>query len=597
LKNLFVILVLLSLGLSSSCFSIEEKTSLNKRIIENFFRSLFSDEDAGYVLFGNKPVFLSSAENEINLILGTQRHKRSIETRAALDVWKGLSKEPSNYILKTTHLLNETNLENEFLLINKKAFLNVVQENLHLFSYRLGFQTTPENLLFKLLDPQVKIGSLFTSQITLLGSILGYGTQNAIVYDRGTTLIKSVAPHPFPPYQQKPSATNEKETLQAVNFSKLAPSFGFSSIKDESDAISQIMGSPETNLDETATKIVFSYLKNSEESKKLLLGYKEAQKTLDQILAFENFLEPILERFQVQKVIEESKEVEKMTPHLLARSIRQTYLSIYPEEKADLEDFISGMQKAEESAFFENVDELMALDILRERRLCFPKTRMLYELAEKKLKKIAKLDNVYPIEENKIYFRTLKKAKTIHAQSKKISKSTQNTSMQILIQDLEGKILFGTYHLTPLPTYKFSELIPGLAYGMIGMAKGEVREIWIHPNYIYGIESDFAEGAPIKITVKLIDLAEGTLLLPELIPFDFKPFQTSNESWASLIKKYHLFSGYRIWSHIKKSQAIALDDLIYFLRLFRKNPDLTHPLNEHELSLLIRFHWLIYNPS
>jgi hypothetical protein len=175
-----------------------------------------------------------------------------------------------------------------------------------------------------------------------------------------------------------------------------------------------------------------------------------------------------------------------------------------------------------------------------------------------------------------------------------ISQSTQSISAYVLLQDLEGRVLSGSLHLAPPESFKLSEMIPGLSHGLKGMKVGETREIWIHPDYIYGIDSDFAEGAPVKVTVQLVDAKEGSELLPGLVPRDAALFQTPNIPWKSLVKRYHECSGYRIWAHIRNAQEISLENITSSLREFAKKCPLFLPLTQQERSLLLRYHWQIY---
>ena len=592
MKRSFVIfLLVLNFGFLSHCFSAEDKTNLNEKILETFFRSLLSDTSAGYVLFGDRPVFFCTLPDETALIPGRKNHKWAVQMWAGLDAWKLISKESSNYILKESDPIVEMGLGHEFLLINKQAVLTAVEKNLPLFRLRMGVKITPEDILNNLTDPKIRITSLFKEQHTLLGVIFGYGSENGMVYERAATLIKSVEMQPLLPYQNKPSSQNEKEVAQEIQGSSIAPSLGFSSIKEEIDAMSHTLANPNSNLDGTSTKIPFTYVKDSKESKDLLLAYKQFQRTIDKVLISNNVLEQVLERFKAQKTVKDDIAITHISQDLLARSIWQTYLSIYPEEEADLEDFISGMRMAEKISSIEDFNDLDVMDSIRERRLLSPKSNLRYEKARKIFEEIAGLDNIRCIETDRIYFRT----KHANLSQKQISQSTQSISGYILIQDLEGRVLTGSHHLTPPQSFKLSELIPGLSYGLKGMNLGETREIWIHPDYIYGIDSDFAEGAPVKVTVQLVDIKEGTEQLPELVPRDVALFQISNTPWKYLVKRYHVYSGYRIWAHIKNAQEIPLENIITSLRVFAEQPNLVLPLTQQERSLLLRYHWQIYD--
>ena len=58
-----------------------------------------------------------------------------------------------------------------------------------------------------------------------------------------------------------------------------------------------------------------------------------------------------------------------------------------------------------------------------------------------------------------------------------------------------------------------------------------------------------------------------------------------------------MYSGYRIWAHIKNVQKIPLENITAALRVFAKQPNIIPPLSQEERSLLLRYHWQIYADS
>lgn len=580
---------LLSFLFIHPCFSENSRTPLAKNILEAFFRRLLNDTSAGYVLFGDRPIFLCTLLDESILIPGTENHKWAIGMWAALDILNSLVKESNNYALKIPKPILYDVSEQEFLLINKQATIYTIQQNLPLFRLRMGVRTTPECILSNILDPKRTIASLFKSEHTLLAILFGYGSENGMVYERGVTIIKSSQPRPRIPYQNKISPQNENEQIEEMQNSKIASSLGFSSLQQEVADISNSLAHPTNNLEGTLTKIPFSYLKNSKESVHLLCQYKNSQKNLDKILSSENFLEQILNRLAIQLPTIDKKSPKQISTELIARSIWEIYLSIYPEENIGVASFIEGMKMAESTDLLEDFQELSVLDALREQRMTSSTTRPRYEKTKNIFKEIKELENIGTIEPNKIYFRT----QASSSSTKRISETTESIKAYILVQDCNGRVLHGSHSLLPPDHFKLSELIPGVSHGLKNMALNESREIWIHPDYIYGIGSEFAEGAPIKVTIQLLDIIEGTEPLKALFPCDFLP-QMSTMPWKALIEKYYLYSGYRIWVHLRMAKQTTLAEIISQLQTFSNQPDLARPLDEEERISLRQFHWQLY---
>lgn len=73
-------------------------------------------------------------------------------------------------------------VDNDFvaiLFINKKAFLETVREHLADFKKILGDKVTPELLLERVLNAEDVFGQVLKNHQGLIGTLLGYGRQNA----------------------------------------------------------------------------------------------------------------------------------------------------------------------------------------------------------------------------------------------------------------------------------------------------------------------------------------------------------------------------------------------------------------------------------
>lgn len=114
-----------------------------------------------------------------------------------------------------------------------------------------------------------------------------------------------------------------------------------------------------------------------------------------------------------------------------------------------------------------------------------------------------------------------------------------------------------------------SELIPGMAYGMLGMRLHELREIYIHPEFAYGVFSDFGNGKALSIQVELAECeATDTAFYPCLLPVDLIKLHYPNETnIISLQEDYISFCGKAAWSFYKqKLPQLQLDNVLSFLQ-------------------------------
>ncbi len=75
-----------------------------------------------------------------------------------------------------------------------------------------------------------------------------------------------------------------------------------------------------------------------------------------------------------------------------------------------------------------------------------------------------------------------------------------------LFKGMDGNSMLGTYQLEDPQQLELQKMIPGLAHGIIGMKEGEIREIFIHPDFAYGTSSEFGAGKAIEVKFELDEL-------------------------------------------------------------------------------------------
>lgn len=322
----------------------------SEEFFDVFFRELFESTTAGYVLYGIKPLSLETYLNPVQEIPGTKEHYLSIKMQLAEKILPEIiaTKKPNEYIFRF--------LNNEFLIINRDKFIKSVQENLLLFQYKFGIGITPEKMLEKLLSEENDFQSLFQESIALQGILLGYGTQNAITYEKGVHLRKTLFSHAncLLPYNLPTYPTSTQELLD-----KMSQNSTWKQIKNEIQDLSHKQNSPDNRH-----KIPFSFHKNSDETRRLFDEYTKSQKIIECVLKSKNFTKQIIAKLgeypKKLSTISLNPEEPHRLPSIIARFIQQAF----PEELSS--SFIAGMRAAEKKDAANLLPEKLAFfDVLR----------------------------------------------------------------------------------------------------------------------------------------------------------------------------------------------------------------------------------------
>ena len=413
IKTLIFILLFFS-NVTICLFSNEitqQKSSLfflNQDVLRSFFKNLLENTSAGYVIYGEKPIYLGSFCQPECWMPGSNEHKEAICTFLSL---KALPHElmASNYILVSQGLQDLASESNEFILINQKAFLKVVKENLVLFKYKLGHTITPETLFEKLVDPRQGFSKLFKSNMALQGIVLGYGTNNSISFERVSPFGGASSNPSSPPNQLPPPPKTEEEMISRLeNNAKNNGSWG--QVKEEIKDISYYCSKDSDDK----LKIPFSFHQNSEETRILFQKYRKAESKVSRVLKDQDFPKNILKKLKIHRkipAIQKENYIEMLTlvkremiSQILARSIQNTFsMEISPE-------FIEGMRSAN-SHCADITKEIQGLDffeILRKQGMSNANLRNKGEESREFLQKIASHPDVRCLIPKKLYFHILK---------------------------------------------------------------------------------------------------------------------------------------------------------------------------------------------
>lgn len=569
--ELFMLRLVRYLSVLVVCSMCAEEQQLlvfsSEKLLETFFRDLFEKTTAGYVLYGEKPVDLENFPERERTIPGTAERRNAVIGGLGLRCWNRISPpQKGKYFLLSSHDENGW----EVLLINRPAFLEAVRKNVLLFEYKMGISSTPEGVLDSLISEG--FGAVFKENIALQGIVLGYGAENAICYESGISFKKRLEPKVTPPFQMSTGPKTPEEMVEKLRAEK-------NWAKSEVQNLSYYKASEKNDR----LKIPFSFLKNSKKSKELIKSYKKYQNALDQILAKKTFLQEVLNRFEIKKGSFADRAISsnelkdffnRDEQQCLAELVAQTLCNTFPNQISPA--FIEGMEAAERGEFAES--DVKFLDILWKK-----------DSGHVFFGDLLGRENIQCLVPNKLYFRTLK-----CSDSEEVLTMFHNeVQLHYLLEDSEGRPLVGSYQLKEVPKIELSKMIPGFSHGLLGMKKGEIREVFIHPDFAYGRETDFGNGNEIKATVELIDLGKPVEIpcFPFLKPYDvanYAPDILTCADFNILQNKHAYVCGLRSWDYYKRtSDLITLNAIVEKLQNCSKKP-----LSDSETDLLLKFEWL-----
>jgi len=180
---IFVLLMLFHfylVGNQSIREALDAMPKSEKENLERLFQDLFNRENFGYTLFGDKPMSLTDYSTTSFDSDGIPS-KSGLRFQKRWEVWK----KYAHAFPMTSYLLIEDPRERgsskEILFINKKCFIDKVNEHLDLFQEALGENITGV-LLLKKIEDNHQFLSFFNDHQMLLGILLGYGKHNARLF-------------------------------------------------------------------------------------------------------------------------------------------------------------------------------------------------------------------------------------------------------------------------------------------------------------------------------------------------------------------------------------------------------------------------------
>lgn len=600
-----------------SLMSKEDKISLT-----HYFKMMLLESQAGYVLFGAKPICLEAVtaiedNPRSNFVLYMQM--RAPIERKGLEAWERLpiSKKDLPITIISYNRSDPSDCYGGFrhvLWIHREALLNTVNKNLSLFKTTLGTETSAESLLNKLSDPEESFSFALAHNKVLIGIVLGFGVENAIVGSRCEIIQNAMHEVERIPFARRSGRAGMNLSSQIPSLEifipsmgdEPQPSLGFQTLSEELNTLEERM-TLSTRVVERFSPMIphFGCLKNDNETTELLTEYTKAQTKIQSLLSSNSFLEDTLTLIlgdQPRQIIRDTAITQSTTEAILSKLKdnnrnkeladqvgRLIWDKIYEKENFYVDRFIVGMQAAENDwlnrkgpAYERTIPNFKPFDNFRVATMV-KRGHNNFKEGEQAIKKVAMDPDIVEIIPGKLYYKIIQAG-----EGQRLSMNHDRAAMEYLLYylggDKSGKLLAAA---SPSNLQKdmlnFHELIPGLAHGVLGMRVGEIREIYIHPDYAYGYKSRFEPGVAIKAQVELVFLPprrEGaSLKFPALQPVDegLKDFpEPISESEMEKVKsKAAQAEGYSAWWFygLGSDGFYTLNDVIASLKRRQTEPD------------------------
>lgn len=182
------------------------------RVLLDKFLRVMVESINGFVIYGDKPIGLKPCLNTIAYL--PYGHDRILAFTKGKDLWQSLNISP--YDKEYLFVIFDCSGYCNFAAINRRAFIKVVNENISLFRYVLGPALTAEKLLQELIDAKDDFYNVLKNDNVLLGILLGYGTQNALMGSRLELICcdnihDQVEEFPFLSYQVRAKGAGEEK--------------------------------------------------------------------------------------------------------------------------------------------------------------------------------------------------------------------------------------------------------------------------------------------------------------------------------------------------------------------------------------------------
>lgn len=469
-------------------------TAEERNVLERFFRHLVTDSVIRYSLFGDKPMAIEGHEklSVIRVVEGDEYENVFIK---GVELWKNLqvTVDDKDYFFL---IVEPEDLDHRHLIcVNKRAFLKVVEDYLVLFQYVIGPTITPNDLLKKLIEAGNNFYAILKHDNVLLGILLGYGGNNALYESRKEEISFAMSrdqKEDFPFLSKK----NQFECRAFSDNAKIKPAVGFYSLREEYDAIQKQLTISKKIVSQDIP--YFACVADSNETKSMIAKYQDNQQYIDALVQNDKALEEGLIRLFTRHDGDIEAPEAKRDLRFDKRENSGHFVSLIIDEIRSEEYYEESFYKAFLEGFHSTRKEKMgsSIDMFYLLRKEIKKAENL-EKADRFMKRISQKKKINKIIDGKVYSKTIKKGK-----GDQLTLKVKNISLHLAFSD------FGS---SSVEKERIEYLVPGVAHALIGMKRGEVRKVYIHPEYGYGEDAFCEPNLILKGEISLVDFEEGEM--------------------------------------------------------------------------------------
>lgn len=600
-KSLVKLLILITISIFSPVYSVKLDPE-ECAILDSFMRALTINSEVGYVLHGKKPVCVEGYHIDTPYIFQSA-HKKDVILKVGAALWKEkYASFESPYIFHLYDKCDQMFGQHKHLIIIKKDLLvKTIQENLPLFQYALGPSMTPESLLKELTKNEGGFNDILKNNKVLIGILLGFGTQNSLFGSRLENIQEELMTYENPPFKPTMDALKQlgeagyqsQQTLllRTIKPSKKLPeaSFPYSTLRDEVAFLRNNLETSSHKLYTENPSFVFGLVKNEASNVELIKQLELTQEKIRKLNQSEHYLEQVFkfifpkDSFSIQQpaslltTIFSEEQKQNVIARVLWKEIRELNTT----------EALEGMNDAdcEKNHKHPHFNDLFLSFLIQ---------------LKKGFQNIAHADLLFQQLENEASFQAIVPKKiifrTIEEGSHDSLKYNDLAELAIKVESPDGSVLTDTWDASE--TVDTGNLLPAFAKAIRGMKINEVREIYIHPLFAYGLYTPLEKGIHLKCTVKLLEIKQQaqSTIEPELQELDYSRERNFAETNDKLHTQdmYDYDVGYKLWSHFKKMD-VAWGKVHRDISAYQQDPSIYQQLSEDELNQLDRLHWNVYH--
>lgn len=569
----------------SACHTLE-LTRQEGAVLNTFCRFLCEEAEVGYVLEGVKPMCILGIDDDVEMHFNKPIHKASVVLSLGVELWNKKIKErldKERFFLKTFQKQDSQNDTRYLLVINRDLFLKVVQENLVLFRYVLGPAVTPESLLHEIMQEEADFSRILAGHNNVLvGILLGYGTENAILISRLEYLDGLIYSGEVFPYKSHHLSLEQDfsdafflaQKKRVWGHQKASPSFSFSSLEEESIHLKKIASFPCDQLLQGNPRFVFGIRNDmsfSDLEKKMVLAKTRIQKKIRK----KGFLKKFLSEFCSCKLVIRSEETVSFydASRLHSLCARALIQSLH-KKGYDLEAV---------GAICAGFSGLVTPKEERERFIAWPdylantlEAIHNFEKAQKFFYELKQQNNLVELVPDLLY------AKIIQSGSDQKNNKSRYVQMDYQVFDPEGERI-GRQEGEWID---LSQAIVGLVRGIEGMGVGEIRQLFIHPVLAYGQRTLCAKNSYLLAHITLRGCS-GKWTNRDIVPQHVPPIL--QPEWLETMKKRYLLAlqtlGRDLASSYQRISSMDIEKMKVEMDLMKNQQDAA-PLSGEEKQYL-----------